>query len=111
MDLTEKQAKKILDFLARKVGYDYIEIHYANNIGRWIPRCCTRFNNSEDIVGNIWTSSFFQQFNICKKSYAMLLEKMFETSSKGLDVYGGNKILLPAYSILETILIELDLKI
>ena len=109
MNLIEEKAKKILDFLAQKAGYDCIEIHYANNIGCWIPRCCIRFNNIEDIVGNIWESDCFQRFNICKKSYAMLLKKMFETSSRGVDVYGGSKMLLPSRSILEAILVEMDL--
>ena len=113
MDLTEDKAKEILDFLARKAGYDCVEIHYASNVDRRIPRCCTwlhpSFNNSKAVVGNIWSS--VQQFVICKKSYAMLLEKMLKTSSKGFDVYGGNKILLPSRSILEAILIEMDLKV
>lgn len=117
MDLTEKKAKEILDFLARKAGCDCIEINYANNVDCWIPHCYTWLcspssaNNSEAIVGNIWSSDFVQHFKIHKKSYAMLLEKMLKTSSNGFDVYGGGKILLPSCSILEAILIEMDLKV
>ena len=116
MCLDEKQAKKILDFLARKIKYDCVEFHYDNYVDNfadhWTPYCCVVHNTPTlyvhpNIFDAIWSN--MQTFNMHEKSYAMLLEKMLDTSKNGIEVKCGPSIFLPSYSVLEDILIEMDL--
>lgn len=114
--MTEDKAKQILDFLARKIGYDEVVINHQfaleNNTNAYVLGC-KKLNDIHFLY--IWSNDMNTITLIgCSNpmSYAEALENMLEIS-KDTNIYSGfiNKLFLHAHASLEEILVEMDLKI
>ena len=113
MDLSEEKAKEILDFLARKIGYDNICViksmhELKHDVHSNLIVC--KFSNKRTC--HILCDAHWMPIDVCSSSYAKILECLLEMSKDGKDIFGGSndKLFLHAYISLEEILIEMDLK-
>jgi hypothetical protein len=123
MNMTEEKAKEVLDFLARKIGYDGIQLYEHNDFWTTVfwPKI---FGNKpfyirciayRDCTNDIATTAFlYHKLGvpiITPNRYDEALRHLIELSSAGEEITYDNrvKVFLPAYSSLEEILIEMDL--
>ena len=125
----EEKAKKILDFLARKMSnaeFKLIERFWKNNnldqpqdaSKSWVATV-----KYESFVEMLWFKSSSSMILVVKskdKSYAKVLDEILKLSKDGIDIrclrisrHDARRnidVFLPAYSSLEKILVEMDLK-
>lgn len=118
--ISEIQAKKILDFLARKVGYDSVDVFGDLLFSGFYGTCyissndnCTRFLRLTDyscIKIELDRQSKDRIARTCIKTF-------FNISAAGKDIVFSPKldgrsleVFLPKNSCLEQILIEVDLE-
>ena len=125
--MTEKKAKEILDFLARKTGNAEFKLveHFRNfSLGQlqdssksWVATV-----KYESFVEILWFKSSNRMILAVKskdKSYAKVLDEIFKLSKDGIDIrclrlsrHDARRnidVFLPACSSLEEILVEMDL--
>ena len=124
LNITEQQAKGILDFLTKRIVSKCTMFGHA-------PSRCKLFAKNEVLIEYIWgnentqSSSYFLLARSCKDRYRkytifqdglhdasslQLLDILLKTSSKGYDIISLSDVFLPAYTTLEQILIEKDLE-
>ena len=114
MDLTEEKAKEILDFLAKKFGYDEFALN-GKEIGiikendpqfvQFVALSATKEPNYAWITLNDWLD--FEQ------SYVKCLKIMLIVAEKGYSItayYHKNNFIKP-FTTLEELLIAYDLEI
>ena len=111
MDLSEEKAKEILDFLARKIGYDNICViksmhELKHDVHSNLIVC--KFSNKRTC--HILCDAHWMPIDVCSSSYAKILEYLFEMSKAGKDIICREKLFLHAHTSLEEILIEMDLE-
>ena len=118
MDLTEDKAKKILDFLAKKFGYDEFVLNgqqigiIKKNDPQFIQFVALHATKTPDhcwIMSNGWYD--FEQVEI-DYSYAKCLKMMLAVAKKGYSItayYNKNNFIKP-YITLEELLITYDLE-
>lgn len=115
--MTNERAKKILEFLAKKVGYSNIDI---------VKRCNKLYAFLVDELGNeshlfkmkLSNDGYDDYFSIdslitahCKEAYAELLDELFKASNEGCRIETkGDSIFLEPFMALEQIEIEMDLE-
>ena len=116
MNLSEKQAKEVLNFLTRKIGYDNIDViksrlkHKHNKL--YFIMC----GFLDKHMHHVLCDAYLMPIYACSSSYAKILEYLFEMSKAGKDIWCGSidrkeKLFLHAYTSLEEILIEMDLNL
>ena len=116
--MTEDKAKKILNFLAKKIGYDGIQLYKHNdfwtNFGNklFYIRCITHSYCTNDIITASFLYGKLGNAIMVPNRYDEALKQLIEISSAGEEITSINrsKVFLPAYSSLEEILIEMDLE-
>ena len=119
MDMTEEKAKEILDFLAKKFGYDGIQLYKYNDF--WTNVFGNKLFYIICITHNYCTNGLTAtSFLYGKSGFAIMvpnlydeaLKQLIKISSAGEEITNGDrsKVFLPAYSSLEEILIEMDLE-
>ena len=117
--MTEEKAKNILDFLARKIGYDGIQLYEHNDFWTngfscklFYIRCIAYSDYTGDIVDSAYLYYKSYAAIVTPNRYDEALKHLIEWSSTGKEIRYGNefKVFLPAYSSLEEILIEMDLE-
>ena len=118
-ELTEEQAKKILDFLVQKHGLGRISIDYGYASVNWKTQSIDRLN-TYILEQNSIDKHRYYDINHCT-SYSQLLDYLLTKSSRGINMFietpteieqgwrVENEIFFPAYMNLENILIEMDL--
>lgn len=111
MDLSEDQAKHILNILARKIGYDSIDVvksKLESKHNMYLIAC----RSLDKHINYILCDTYLMPIYICSLSYAKILEGLLEMSKDGKDIFCGSKdkLFLHAHTSLEEILIEIDLK-
>ena len=109
--MTDERAKEILDFLARKAGFDgFTPRSWYGLDGNF--KCIAAVFDSDHRLNHLYAydENYWVTIDMRKKTdYARALEKMLEWSSKGENVETINKMYLPAYASLEQIEVEMDL--
>ena len=108
MDLTEEKAKEILDFLARKLGYESFSLSRGWGICK-IPKHRMYDPGYDRLCLDCYVPYFMKRKT---KTYAQALDAMLKTSRYGKDIWCGipAMVYLPACSSLEQILIHMDLE-
>ena len=111
MNLNEDQAKHILDVLARKTGYDNINViksELGSKHNMYFIVCGFLDKHIRYALCDVHLMPIY----VCSSSYAKILECLLEMSKDGKDIFGGSKdkLFLHAHISLEEILIEMDLK-
>ena len=115
MRLNEEKAKEILDFLAKKAGYERVEIFLYSESQYWLEFCGKRngclvlaYDNILDCYKNL----YFRE-----NSYVACLKRMLELSNKNFsivtdDLYYKYKetCVVEPYTTLEELLIRHDLE-
>ena len=115
MRLNEEKAKEILDFLAKKAGYERVEIFLYSESQYWLEFCGKRngclvlaYDNILDCYKNL----YFRE-----NSYVACLKRMLELSNKNFsivtdDLYYKYKetCVVKPYTTLEELLIRHDLE-
>ena len=111
MDLSEDKAKEVLDFLARKSGYDNIDV-IKSELGSKHKLYFIVCGFLDKHIRYALCDVYLMPIYVCSSSYAKILECLLEMSKDGKDIFGGSndKLFLHAYISLEEILIEMDLK-
>ena len=110
MDLTEDQAKEILDFLAKKAGFEEIAIEDNFPTKHYTIEC------KKGIISYyLYAASESNKFNdilsICSMSYKDALENLLKKSREDAkDVWCCSRLFLFRHTSLEEILIEMDLE-
>ena len=110
MDMTEEKAKEILDFLAKKFGYDEFALNSMTNricVVKKNGSSIIRFNICAWIFPNSWHD--FEPVN----SYAECLKMLLAAAKKGYSItthYNINDFIKP-FATLEELLIAYDLEI
>ena len=113
--MTDERAKEILDFLARKAGFDGFTTHSCYDLNgnlKCIASVSVFNNNYPPQIKHLYAydENYWVVINMLKKTdYAKALEKMLEWSSKGENVETIDEVYLPAYALLEQIEVEMDL--
>ena len=119
MGMTEDKAKEILDFLAKKFGYDGIQLYkhndfWTNVFGNklFYIRCITHSNYTNNVTDASFLYGKSGVAIMVPNLYDEALKQLIEISSAGEEITNSNrsKVFLPAYSSLEEILIEMDLE-
>ena len=113
--MTNERAKKILEFLAKKVRYSNIAIMKRNN---WLfyaflvdepSNESHLFKMKPDNDGDFSIDSLITAHH--KKAYAELLDELFKASNKGYRIETkGDSVFLEPFTALEQIEIEMDLE-
>ena len=111
--MTEEKAKDILDFLARKIGYEGFSLSRGWGMCE-IPKH-RMYNQMYNPPGydrlclNYYEPYFMKRKT---KTYAQALDAMLKTSRYGKDIWCGipAMVYLPAHSSLEQVLIRMDLE-
>ena len=110
--MTENTAKEILNFLAKKFGYDEFVLYDKNNRNRM---CVIKKDGSRVVQFNIcaWMlSNSWHNFEPVS-SYAECLKTLLATAKKGYSIttrYNVNDFIKP-FATLEELLISYDLEI
>ena len=108
--MTEKQAKDILDFLARKAGCVEVNIRSSNAGSIGIIGC---ISSNPTIFRALVVDHIFGGKSITSKdcSYIECLRQIFKLSRKGhvIKIYAWSNIFLKANANLDAILVEMDL--
>ena len=121
MGVTEDKAKEVLDFLARKIGYDGIQLYEHDDFwskfgyGRLFYIRCIAYSDTGDIATTAYLYYKSCAAIMVPNRYDEALKHLIELSSAGKEITYGTydncvKVFLPAYSSLEEILIEMDLE-
>ena len=111
MNLSEDQAKHILNVLARKTGHDnidFIKSKLGSKHNMYLVACGFLDTHIRYVLCDVYLMPIY----ICSSSYAKILEGLLEMSKDGKDIFCGSKekLFLHAYTSLEEILIEMDLE-
>jgi len=113
--MTEERAKKILDWLAKKIGWD--EVTVADGRCIVLTQTCIEddgHGGTEEVVSHsslyvcrgALLNSVVSEFT----TYAELLDNLLQVSSTGWSITTNNgEVFLPAETALEQILLEMDL--
>lgn len=112
--MTNERAKKILDFLAKKVGYSNIAIVKRNN--RLYAFLVDEPSNESHLFkmklsndGDFSIDSMITAHR--KEAYAELLDELFKASNEGCRIETkGDSVFLEPFTTLEQIEIEMDLE-
>ena len=110
MDLTEEKAKEVLDFLARKLGYESFSLSRGWGICK-VPK--HKMYNKDPGYDRLCLYCYVPYFMTRKtKTYVQALDAMLEMSKDGKDIWCGvpAMVYLPASSSLEQVLIRMDLE-
>ena len=110
--MNEEKAKKILQFLAKKLGYDglkFYNVHIA--VVKYDKDSKMYYNKSCLYVGKRNLLYKLYKLPDNAKSYANVLDDMLKLSRKGyhIETYRYDQIFMPAYATIETLEIEADL--
>ena len=109
-DLTEDKAKQVLDFLAKKFGYDEFVLNGKNN-----RICVVKKNGSHIIQFNIRAWIFPNNWHSFEpvSSYAKCLKMLLIAAKKGYSIttYYDIKDFIKPFATLEELLIAYDLEI
>ena len=119
MRFTEKKAKEILDFLARRIGAKNVEIHLADYYDNMQYVCYMFWDNGWN--SQLWNSQLSNpdrvimfsafRYNMWKNA----LKKLLDASNDGFDVCVCDKdthgfvTVIPANCSIEKLLVEYDL--
>lgn len=110
MDLTEDKAKQVLDFLAKKFGYDEFALNGKTN-----RICVLKKNGSSIIRFNIRAWIFPNSWHDFEpvSSYAKCLKMLLAAAKKGYSIttYYDIKDFIKPFTTLEELLIAYDLEI
>ena len=101
--LGEKEAEEVLDFLARKVGYDKLMFNES---------CIALASKERRKISSlhVYSGAYVEHMIASFKTYSGILGNMLKMSKSGLEILAsGNQVFLPADASLEKILVEMDL--
>ena len=119
MRFTEKKAKEILDFLARRIGAKNVEIHLADYYDNMQYVCYMFWDNGWN--SQLWNSQLSNPDRVIMFSafrcnmWTNALKKLLDASNDGFDVCVCDKdthgfvIVIPANCSIEKLLVEYDL--
>lgn len=110
MDLTENKAKEILDFLARKLGYEGFSLSRGWGMCKISKH---KIHSKDPGYDRLCLNHYEPYFMKMKtKTYVQALDAMLKTSRYGKDIWCGipAMVYLPAHSSLEQVLIRMDLE-
>ena len=109
--MTDKKAKEILDFLARRAGYCSFAVFYS--ISEYMP-CVLEETGcmKHSLYQIIKPSPIGSKILLSNVNYRNVLSNFLKYSEDGYDIETDNigEIFLPAHSSLEQILVEMDLE-
>ena len=119
MRFTEKKAKEILDFLARRIGAKTIQMHHADYYDNVQYVCCVYWDNGWN--SRLWNSQLSNPDQVIMFSafrcnmWTNALKKLLDASNDGFDVCACDKnthgfvTVIPANCSIEKLLVEYDL--
>lgn len=115
MHINEKQAKRILDFLAKKAGYECVEI-FLYSESQYRLEFCEKWN-SYFVLAYDNILDCYKYLDFRDNSYVACLKRMLELSNKNFSIvtdglyykYKETCVVEP-YTTLEELLIRYDLE-
>ena len=113
--MTEEKAKEILDFLARKIGFDRFVIEfdieeYLDDRECYVAGCMKNGYSIGIDLMQVESNGGWDLVRMSSLSYVKMLENLLEMSRIGGRFICESREFLPANTFLESILIEMDLK-
>ena len=106
--LGEKEAEEVLDFLARKVGYDKLMFDESCIVLASKERRKKERRKVSSL--HIYSGAYVDHMIASFKTYSDILGNMLKMSGSGLEILtSDNLVFLHADASLEKILVEMDL--